>query len=215
MMLGSLAEEPSALTELHNRLHCDPNSGVRRAAARALGAKGRRPNFAMERLSSIARVVALIRAEAAYDVDFERVRVWLEQPLALDLDAEPDFGELVLAWVCVRLAWASADGGTTSGRVFGEVERPVDRLVDDRVLVIRVAMDVSELPRERELRPTFNLVEAWKVAQHLHSSARPTVVLACADVGFEHLAPPPLEPGETLWGPTFFGFRLQGPLTRG
>lgn len=201
-----LANEPSAQTELRRRLHCDLSNNVRWLAARALGAE-RRSRVALDDIPSIAQELSLIRGRPA-DGASARASVWLANPTPLDLDQDPEAAELLLAWLCVRLTWASGDGRLAEGRLFGEIERRVERLLDLPRLVIRVAMDVSNLPRERDLRPTHNLMETWAAARYLVSSRSPMIVLACADVGFEHLAPPTLRPGELLWGPTFFGFRL-------
>ena len=51
-------------------------------------------------------------------------------------------------------------------------------------------------------------MEAWRVGRHLLAERPPALFLACADVDFTDLHPPPLEPGQVHWGPVFFGFRL-------
>ena len=188
---------------------------MRTAAARALGAKITKPAVALAVVPSVARVLALLHETTATSPTDgalrERLDAFVREPSPHDLAADIQFGELALAWLCARLAWASEseDGALSAGRVFGEVEQRVERLsAEGQALVIRVSMDASELPRERFLRPNHNLIEAWRVAQHLRASKPPSVILACADVDFEHVVPPPLAPGEMLCGPTFFGFRL-------
>ena len=89
------------------------------------------------------------------------------------------------------------------------MQTPFERLTEaEQTILIRVSMDAANLPRERNFHPNHNTIEAWRVAKHLAMRNPPTVMLACADVDFEHLIPPLLEPGEVLWGPTLFGFRL-------
>lgn len=81
--------------------------------------------------------------------------------------------------------------------------------------MIRAGMDHTDLVVERALLPVHNVIEAWRVAQHLFTDRDIQIWLACADVPFEDLHPPPPEEwscGNWHAGPTYFGFRLpQGP----
>ncbi|WP_437601207.1 HEAT repeat domain-containing protein [Sorangium sp. So ce590] len=207
-LLEAIAGDADAFGLLRQRLYNDPDSTVRKAAARALGSSGSLQAVALESFSSIADALAVVEGRDAPPMA-ARLRSWVKTPSSLDIDLDPELGELALAWVCVRLAWASEDGSLAAGRVFGEVAQPMERLwAPGQPVLIRIAMDVSELPRERFLRPNHNLIEAWRRAQYLRAANPPSVFLACADTGFEHLTPPEIQPGETHWGPTFFGFRL-------
>ena len=140
----------------------------------------------------------------------DRIEAYVRSPRPQNLDRDHDFAEAVLGYLCARLSWASKDGSFGNGRVLGEIEKQVGLLREMREpLVIRVAMDSSQLPRERFLHPAHNLIEAWRVAAHLSAATPPAFFLACADVAFEHLQPPDLKPGEVCWGPGFYGFRLK------
>ena len=218
-VVKALADDAEAIGLLRDRLHHDPDSAVRIAAAEALSTKATYPAVALETLPSITRILALLPATAATTNEsalLARLRTFVEEPVQIDIDADPDLGELAIAWACVRLTWASEDGSLSTGRVFGEVEKDVERISKPgQALVVRVAMDVSELPRERFLSANHNLIEAWRVVQHLRASNPPSVFLACANVDFEHLVPPPLAPGEVLFGPVFFGFRLPDTIRGG
>ena len=209
-LLEALTDRPPAIDELRRRLHDDPSSAVRIAAARVLGA--RRHGAPLEQTPAIARVLTILRGEDTDSSQSHRLRAWLDHPTPLDLDADPELADLMLAWLCIRLTWAADDGCLTSGRLYGELEHPTPRITAPGLLVIRVAMDVSNLPRERLLRPTHNLTEAWSIARYLYAKDPPAILLACADVDFTHLSPPTMGPGESLWGPTFFGFRIRRSL---
>jgi hypothetical protein len=77
------------------------------------------------------------------------------------------------------------------------------------VVRLRLAMDVSELPRNRDIWPAANVFHAWRVASHLQSDRPRTFLLACADLAFVELDYPMLSPGEIVLGPLYFGFRLR------
>jgi HEAT repeat protein len=213
----TLATEPASLTVGRERLRAclaDPVSRVRSAAARALCPSPPPPAVPLERVPSLR--IALILAGAInerlsvaeYSLQ-ERLAGFLKAPVPLALEGDSELAEALLGWLCTRLAWSAADGSLHTGRVFGEVsEAPVSLRTLSEPLVIRVAMDASELPKERFLHPMHNLIEAWQIARFLHARTPPALVLACADVALEDLSPPTLAPGQVCWGPCYFGFRL-------
>jgi HEAT repeat protein len=206
-IIEALRADPGSVEPLRDRLHNDYKRAVRKAAAQALGFGDLSPAYAVRELPPVARIHAILAGVAAPELG--ALHAFLKSPRCLDLDAEPDLGEDVLAWLCARLTWAYEIEREEDGQVLGEVAGLVERLTrPGGVLLIRVAMDTFSLPRERFLRPNHNLMEVWEIARHLVASDPPTVVLACADVSFEHLQPPRLEPGEVRFGPTFFGFRV-------
>jgi HEAT repeat protein len=206
-IIEALRADPGSVEPLRDRLHNDYKRAVRKAAAQALGLGDLSPAYAVRELPPVARIRAILAGVAAPELG--ALHAFLKSPRYLDLDAEPDLGEAVLAWSCARLTWAYEIEREEDGQVLGEVAGLVERLTcQGGVLLIRVAMDTLSLPRERFLRPNHNLMEVWEIARHLVALDPPTVVLACADVSFEHLQPPRLEPGEVRFGPTFFGFRV-------
>ncbi|WP_437962294.1 FAD-dependent oxidoreductase (plasmid) [Sorangium sp. So ce119] len=206
-IIDALRADPESVDPLRDRLHNDHKRAVRTAAARALGAGDLSPAHAVRELPSVARARDALAGVTAPRLG--PLQAFLKTPRCLDLDAESDLGEDVLAWACARLTWACELGREEGGQILGEIASPVERLSHPgSVIVIRVAMDAFSLPYERFLRPNHNLMEVWEIARHLVALDPPTVVLACADVSYEHLQPPRLEPGEIRFGPTFFGFRL-------
>jgi HEAT repeat protein len=132
---------------------------------------------------------------------------YLRAPRRLHLDAEPDLGTALIAWLLARLGWGSPTGEFGNGRLWGELAEPISTPIPP-LLLLRVAMLDSRLPTERRLHPHHNLIEAHKIARHLRTTRPLTLFLACADVPFEDLIPPSLKPGQVRWGPTFYGFRL-------
>lgn len=131
-------------------------------------------------------------------------------PIVLDLGERRDLGEAAVAFLLVRLGFA-AEGGTlkSTGRILGELkERPRSLIEGPASLVLRLRMSAEDLPKERLLHPLHNLMETWQLARHLRTSKPLSVWLACADVDFEDLVPPPLKPGEVHWGPTYWGFAI-------
>jgi hypothetical protein len=214
--LDGLAE---AAPYLRQRLS-DPASSVRNLAARGLRPQSTEPTAAvgvpLARLPLLRIAFDIAGSDPTPAVHLpspllrDRLEAFLRSPRPLHLDADPRFADALLGYLLARLCWASEDGAFGNGRIFGEVEHlPATLLAQDKPLIIRVAMDSSELPRERFLHPSHNLIEAWNVATHLSARTPPAFFLACADVAFEHLVPPDLAPGEVSWGPGFFGFRLR------
>ena len=206
-ILQALRRDPASVRPLCDRLQNDNKRAIRKAAAYALGQGDLSSAYPLRGLPSVARVVGTL---CCADVPgLEALINFLKLPRRLDMDAELELGEDVLAWLCARLTWAYEVGYTADGQILGEVERSVARISSPGgLLVIRVAMDAFDLPRERFLRPNHNLMEVWEIARHLVALDPPTMVLACGDVVFEHLQPPSLNPGEVRFGPTFFGFRI-------
>jgi hypothetical protein len=184
----------------------DSESSVGSAAASALGAG------ASDRVESLSYIQA---GEAIEQSGLPRNRAalhdWLQafvsRPSPLSL-SNPALGLTIKNWLIQRLCWSSPNGDMTDGRAFGEVRHGQTPLTEAEYVLIRVRMDDGRLPRERDLHPVHNLVEAWRVAKHLRSPRPFTLWLGCADVPFDNLMPPELEPGTFHWGPTFFGFRL-------
>jgi len=208
-LLSAVAGAPGGIEILQARLQKDLNSHVRKTAAAALGRKPSEPMQPLVEVPSVRLVMSQLRGEPMACDALTRLSAFLGNPTPLDLDVGSELGDAALAWLCLRLAWASKGGQIEDGRPFGEVMPTVERLDGPgQVTVIHVAMDASDLPRERLLRPTHNLVEAWRVAQHLRFADPPSLILACADAGPEHLSPPAMEPASLCWGPTFFGCRL-------
>jgi HEAT repeat protein len=218
-ILYALASDPIAKPLLQDRLHHDPVSAIRTTAARALGGGDESNLISLAELPSIQRVLTLLRFENLSPTDARhanRLNAFVADPHPKDLDEDPDFGELVLAWACLRLTWASADGALTptQGRILGETETPRSRLsAKGPALVIRVAMDAAELPRERHFFPNHNTIEARSVVLYLSAAEPPAIILACADTALKHLPAPPIDPGEAHFGPTFFGFRIGTPAS--
>ncbi|MDI1436688.1 NACHT domain-containing protein [Polyangium sorediatum] len=197
---------------LRDRLLRDTYQWVRFYCAQSLSPEPPALAYPLERQTPIRSVLThlgLTHAEPPPNDDTARLDSFLQAPTRLEQEADPAFFERVLAWVCIRLTYASRDGELRGGRIFGEVATPFERITDpDQTILIRVSMDAASLPRERNFHPNHNTIEAWHVAKHLVVKTPPTLILACADVDFEHLVPRRLEPGEVLWGPTLFGFRL-------
>ena len=206
-IIKALHFDPASVDVLRERLQNDYQRNVRMQAAHALGFGDLMPAHAVRKLPSVARVCGVLAAPD--DPGLDALRAFVQAPRHLDLDAETELGEQVLAWACARLGWAYELDREREGQVLGEVATWADRVSSPgRPLVMRVAMDVFDVPRERFLRPNHNLMVVWDVVRHVVAAEPPALVLACADVAFEHLQPPPLAPGEVRFGPTFFGFRL-------
>lgn len=227
-MVEVLAGDPGALPLLRKRLS-DRASRTRLAAVSALRRAPVARGLPLDSLPSLGVALQLAgvgqtpSASPRFSAPValrDRVEAFRRNPRPLTVynDRDADFAEALLGYLCARLCWASEDGDFGNGRVFGEVEHAVDRILAlQEPLIIRVAMDCSELPRERFLHPSHNLIEAWRIATYLSAEKPPAIFLACADVSFEHLtAPgvaPNLSPGEVYWGPGFFGFRLRQAKT--
>lgn len=90
-------------------------------------------------------------------------------------------------------------------------------LTEDGVILTRIAMDATDLPRERRIYPVANVVLAWLTAFHLAAIKPTTFLIACADLHSDVLLErrPSLRPGEVILGPVFFGFRLHDVTARG
>lgn len=206
-IISGLRDDPEAVAVLRERLHNDYHRAVRKAAAAALGLGDLSPAYPLRESPSIACILDSLTG--APNPALDRLRSFVRAPHRFDLDADLEFAEDLLAWLCARLCWAYEIDRERDGQVLGELANHVGSFngSEDPIL-IRVAMDTFVLPRERFLRPNHNLMEVWEVARHLVSVTPPTVVLACADVAFAHVQPPLLEPGEVRFGPTFFGFRI-------
>ncbi len=214
-VLEALDGDTEAIPLLRERLR-DPSSAVRKAAAKGLRLHPVPAAHPLDRISALRLALRLAGRDPEPGTPLpslapqDRLDAFVKTPRPFHLDRDPAFSEAILGWLLARLAWAGPEGEFRDGRVFGEIERPVNELMSqDAPLVVRVAMDSSNLPLERWLYPNHNLIEAWRVARHLSTDRPITFFLACADVTFEHLTPPALEPGQVYWGPTFFGFRLQ------
>lgn len=214
-----LATQPAAAMgarPLMRACLADPYSPVRLAATKALSPISAPPGQPLADVPSLRLALHLAGApmERLSNADYAlqtRLLEFVSQPSPFVLEDDPGFAEALLGWLCVRLTWASPDGQLGRGRIFGEVKEKPSSLLIQTPLIIRVAMDMSQLPTERWLHPTHNLIEAWQVAKQLRSSISPTILLACADVDFADLVPPELAPGNASWGPTYFGFRLALP----
>jgi HEAT repeat protein len=146
----------------------------------------------------------------------ERLAAYIHAPRYLHFDQDPALAQAVIGWLLVRLTWA-AEGGKPGphGRIFGTLAQGIhlDGTDASSTILVRIAMLDAALPAERLLYPIHNLIEAWRVARYLRTTRPLTLWLACADVNFADLFPPPLEPGQVHWGPTYYGFRLaEGPI---
>lgn len=212
-----LATEPASSPEARAHMRAclsDPFSHVRVAANRALSPFPSPAGVTLAQVPSLRLALHLhgARTERLSPEDHAlggRLDQTTREAGTVLLGDDPGFAEAVLGWLCVRLTWASPDGSLDRGRIFGEVKAvPASLLTPAATLLIRVAMDSSELPKERWLHPTHNLIEAWQVAKRLRARTPPAIVLACADVDFEDLIVPELAPGQVSWGPTYFGFRI-------
>lgn len=216
-ILEALEGDPESIPLLRERLR-DPSSAVRKAAAKALHTCPVPAAKPLEHIPALRPALHLAGTDpqslgplSSLGLRLQdHLEAFVKAPRPLHLDSDPIFAEVLLGWLLARLSWAGPEGQFRDGRVFGETEKPVERLVYwEQPLVVRVAMDSADLPRERNLYPLSNLIEAWRVATHLSTARSVTFFLACADVGFEHLTPPELEPGQVFWGPGFYGFRLR------
>ncbi|WP_437925662.1 HEAT repeat domain-containing protein [Sorangium sp. So ce291] len=213
-LLAGLARDPDALPTLRTMLR-DPSSVVRQRVTQLLR---REPLPAAHSVNDIPSVYEAARladgsppaiSSRPGDSLLRRVSDIVAHPAPIHIDDDLDLAELLLGWLVARLAWASPDGGFYNGHTLGETEKAMPRiLTGGDTLLIRVAMDGNDAPRERLMHPNHNLIEAWRVAQYLTSDHAPALVLACADVAFEHLPPPEISPGQVLCGPTFFGLRI-------
>src|SRR5690606_35185377 len=96
-----------------------------------------------------------------------------------------------------------------------EIKDVLGEVVADKpdLLVIRLAKDPEELPRDRRIYPGANVVLAWMSACNLVAASPRSVFLACADLHSDTLVQcvPDLKPGEVCLGPVFFGFRFKEP----
>ncbi|RKH75882.1 hypothetical protein D7X99_36725 [Corallococcus sp. AB032C] len=213
----SLASEPNASKQSRERLRAclaDPVSRVRRAAQRALCPSPPPLAFPLSQVPSLRIPLSLTEIPSIglsaenYHLQ-SRLAAFIKSPVSCALEEDVELAEAVLGWLCIRLAWSAQDGSMRTGRIFGEVSSlPPSLLANSEALVIRVAMDASELPTERFLHPMHNLIEAWAVAKFLHARTPPAIVLVCADVTWEDIAIQELSPGQVCWGPSYFGFRL-------
>ncbi|CAN99038.1 MULTISPECIES: HEAT repeat domain-containing protein [Sorangium] len=214
-----LAAEPASSPEARAQMRScltDPFSGVRTAASKALSPLPASPGVPLAKVPSLRLALHLHGLHrgrlCAEDYALQsRLDEFVRRKESFVLESDPELAEAVLGWLCVRLGWASPDGSLDrGGRLFGEVrEAPASLLAPAPPLLIRVAMDSSELPMERWLHPTHNVIEAWHVAKKLRArTAAPAIILACADVDFSDLVPQDLLPGQVSWGPAFFGFRI-------
>ena len=210
-VLLAVRSEPQAVDLLRDRLHRDFARAVRGEAARALCPTVPPWALPLDSLPSVRTACDLVAGRGGETALSTRFLPYMANPMLLDAAADPELTEAVLGWCLARLTWASADGTMRGGRVFGEVAQAVGALAAQGKgpIVVRVAMDASECPVQRLLRPSHNLIEAWRVARCLTAPDPPSLFMACADVAFEQLRPPTLAAGEMSWGPTFFGFRLR------
>lgn len=143
------------------------------------------------------------------------LRRYLGEPSTLSQDDDPSLFRLVVAWAAAKLVSTLPEPAPTpqtdlfmdtSEKLLGESEWKDS---PNGMWRIRLAMDASDLPRNRNIWPAANATIAWKIACHLLAKEPRCVVLACADVAFVDVAYPELAPGEVRVGPTFFGFRLR------
>ena len=198
----------------------DREARIRQVVARVWRASPSDAGLRPEALPALAPALRLCGAAAADTASLldESLRHFVEAPHPLHLSAGSVLAEALLGWLCVRLLYASASGALSQGRLLGEVTLLGEAgalSAPGNVVLMRVRMAAEDLPRERLLHVHHNLMEAWRVARHLHAEAPPVILLACANVDFAALQEfarqallPTLAPGEVHWGPTFFGFRL-------
>jgi len=216
-VVEAMAVLPEARPQLIERLG-DDDPFVRQAASEALNPAA--PALPLAALPQALQCLPAVGVAAASSVPTTsaglllcgRLAAFVASPAAFDLDADPDFTEVVLGWLCLRLCWASPMATmdpANACRIFGELRAYPSSLLRQDTSIIRLAMDSSLLPAERLIHPLANTCDAWRVGQHLHSQTPPGILLVCADVDFDDLpAPPALEPGQACWGPLYFGFRL-------
>jgi hypothetical protein len=143
----------------------------------------------------------------------EALGVFLVEPRLLVRREEGKLYADVIAWLCAKLVSTLPDEATPlsarhfadGAALFGERE---EGSLAEPCIRLRLAMDSSELPRNRNIWPAANTLMAWDIARHLLTEQPQTVLVACADVHFGDLVFPELLPGEVRMGPTFFGFRI-------
>jgi len=214
----ALASDPESKPLLRDALR-DPHNDVRAAATTALQPDVPQPGIPFTTLAPFRPALRLVGHDLrpaspttpeATAVK-ERLGQFVQAPRPLRLDQDPALAELLLGWLCVRLAQTT---GVTF-RVFGELRRPLPSLLDaPEPIVLRISMSAEYLPIERSVYPLHNLIETWRVARHLQTDRNISIWLACADLHFDDLIPPELDqPGKLYWRAPFFGFRLPAPGT--
>jgi hypothetical protein len=153
-------------------------------------------------------------ALSAAGEDGHSLKRFLTEPRKLSEKDDEALFRLVVAWTAAKLvATLPEPAPMPEARLFMD---PWERLLGESeskdpasaTWQLRLAMDASDLPRNRNVWPAANATMAWRVASHLLAKQPRSVVLACADLAYADLAYPPLEPGQVCIGPTFFGFRL-------
>jgi hypothetical protein len=126
---------------------------------------------------------------------FDAAVVWMTAKLVSTMPSED--------WTVARTHIDEAD------LLLGELIQ-VEENNEQRILV-RLAKDSFELPRDRDIWPAANVVFAWQLGQRLRAMKPTVIVVVCADVSDADAIAlsPQLRPGEIRIGPTVFGFRLK------
>ncbi|EYF02644.1 HEAT repeat domain-containing protein [Chondromyces apiculatus] len=212
--VGALSSDAESRPLLRAALR-DEEGNVRAAAVAALQPRVRTQ---ASPLSELPCVQAALRLASRHDPQLdavlpsalpgsqERLARFLQSPRAVPLERDPQFAEDLLGAVCVRLTQTME----SRFRIFGEVQEPREQLADGSgPIVIRIAMSAADLALDRDVLAVHNLVEAWRIARHLHTERDITVWLVCANLDFDDILPPVIDaPGTVCMRPPFFGFRL-------
>jgi hypothetical protein len=208
-------KDHAALVALRAQLASDWESSVRKEVVRQLNVRAPAKEGEGHSLRK-SRVVSAALAAAA--TGGTALSEFLRSPRPVRRSQDPVlFGQLI-GWLCAKLVATLPRDATMemasvvvddSKLLFGETYGDVlDGATELSNIGIRLSVDVSDLPRDRNIWPAANAILAWEVAQHLLTDRPCFIQLVCADVSFAHLSFPELGPGQVLLGPTLFGFRL-------
>ncbi|WP_437626712.1 HEAT repeat domain-containing protein [Sorangium sp. So ce1151] len=196
VVLELLGEDASAVDLARARLR-DSDARVRAAAAAALRRRG--PTDRGVALVDLVEEMQLATGGRLHDAP-------IPSRAGLRLDGDPR-KDLVLAWLCARLASDERGGAIAAS---AEVARSEVPWGDNDVYLVRLPFDQEEAPVAAGVVPMHNLIETSALARQLTAERSPSIWLVCADVAFSDLAPPELDPGAVACGPTYFGVRIDG-----
>ncbi|MGK3982590.1 HEAT repeat domain-containing protein [Sorangium sp. So ce136] len=194
VVLELLGDDASAVDLARARLR-DSDARVRAAAAAAL--RRRAPTDRGVALVDLVEEMELATGGRLHDAPIP-----LRAEPRRDGDPRKD---VVLAWLCARLASDERGGAIAAS---AEVARSEVPWGDRDVYLVRLPFDQEEAPVAAGVVPMHNLIESSALARQLTAERSPSIWLVCADVAFSDLAPPELDPGAVAWGPTYFGVRI-------
>ncbi|MGK3971480.1 HEAT repeat domain-containing protein [Sorangium sp. So ce118] len=196
VVLELLGDDASAVDLARARLR-DSDARVRAAAGAAL--RRRAPTDRGVALVDLVEEMGLATGGRLHDAP-------IPSRAELRLDGDPR-KDVVLAWLCARLASDERGGAIAAS---AEVARSEVPWGDRDVYLVRLPFDQEEAPVAAGVVPMHNLIEISALARQLTAERSPSIWLVCADVAFSDLAPPELDPGAAARGPTYFGVRIGG-----